>query len=346
MSYDSVSGLADKVETTRLDFRDCLLSLDILIESLDGAWEGKAKQEFDSAYKKARKKLAASSDAMKDFAEEVRKTAARQSETDHGTASSFSGALPFGPVAGKPALHASSAPVGASLYGNACPVQKASLYSRLKADYDAKGDTYKWFQYGSSAVRVVAGFATMVEGAVEVVTVAGAPVGVVHLMSGANEFGNAIVDGILVHDGLYDQVGQNNMLKEKLADSGKKMGAYFGNEEMGEAIGNASYYGLDVVNFLSDGQELLESFGNLNTAVTGTEKTSFVWGESKWEELVASEQKITVQPDVLVRRWMGIKPTEKGSIIFDAAKNTVSSYLSGNDMMQGIESFRDELSTQ
>ena len=330
MSYDSVTDFADAVESAQLDFRDFLLALDALVESLDGIWEGKAKNEFDSAYKKVRKKLAVSNDKIEDFSGEVRKTVDRQRETDQGSASSFNGALPFGMVAGKPALQSSvTFKSKQSLYGNACPVKRSGLFSTMKADYEAKGSTYKWAQYGSSAVRFISGSVQVLGGIGAVVTGAGAPVGVVQIISGANEAGNAVVDAILVHDELFDQVGQHNMLKDKLTESGRDLGVYFGNEDMGEAIGKASYYGLDAVNFLDGGKEMLETFGHLNTVTTGTEKASFVWGDIHLDDLTDPQKANPLDLHAQIHKWLGVNPASKRTLTIDSVRNVSSTYSSG-----------------
>ena len=68
MDYDPMLELAKQVGDMQTDFAEMLSSLDSLMESVDGQWEGKAQVEFAVAYSKLRPKLKTISEVLANYA--------------------------------------------------------------------------------------------------------------------------------------------------------------------------------------------------------------------------------------------------------------------------------------
>lgn len=121
--------------------------------------------------------------------------------------------------------------------------------------YYSQGTVYKIVQYGKAICTAAKGVCK-IAGAVGSLIGSGgmsAPVAVLALISGVNDVWNSIMDATYTYTGDYDKIGQN-MLKDKLAEGGKTIGSALGNEKIGELLGNATYYGIDIVTSLASMQ--------------------------------------------------------------------------------------------
>ena len=117
--------------------------------------------------------------------------------------------------------------------------------------YYSHGTVYKAVQYGKAALCAVKGVAKIAGGVASVLGSGGmsTPVAILSVISGGNDVYNAIMDAVYTSTENYDKVGQN-ALKDTLADGGKILGSALGNEKVGEFVGTATYYGIDLVTSL------------------------------------------------------------------------------------------------
>lgn len=118
--------------------------------------------------------------------------------------------------------------------------------------YYSHGKVYKVVQYGKAICTAAKGVSKIAGAVVSLIGSGGmsTPVAILALTSGVNDVWNSIMDATYTYTGDYDKIGQN-MLKDELVKGGKTLGSLFGNEKIGELIGNATYYGIDVVTSLA-----------------------------------------------------------------------------------------------
>lgn len=117
--------------------------------------------------------------------------------------------------------------------------------------YQSQGKLYQIVQYGKAALTAVKGVAKIAGGIGSLIGTGGmsTPVAILAITSGINDVWNSIMDGAYTYTEQYDKIGQN-LLKDKLVEGGKIIGAAMGNEKIGELLGNATYYGIDIVTSL------------------------------------------------------------------------------------------------
>ena len=135
--------------------------------------------------------------------------------------------------------------------------------SSLIKSYTEKGWVYQAVQYGKAVIKAAKGIKKIALGVGSLIGSGGlsTPVSVLMIISGCNDFYNSIIDGAYVATKQYDEVGKHNWLKDKLKEGGSAIGSYFGNEKVGEFIGNATYYGIDLVTSFAS---LKESYSKLS----------------------------------------------------------------------------------
>lgn len=142
--------------------------------------------------------------------------------------------------------------------------------------YYSQGEVYRWVQYGKAILKAAKGIFKIVKGVSSVVVSGGlsAPVAILMVVSGANDVYNALIDGAYTYTGEYDKIGKTNGLKDLLADSGGTLGKMIGNEQIGETIGNLTYYGIDLVTslaLLDDAFDRVKQFDYTNFSELGKE---------------------------------------------------------------------------
>ena len=117
--------------------------------------------------------------------------------------------------------------------------------------YNEKGTVYKIAQYGKAVLKAAKGITKITTAAGTIIATGGAtsPVAVLSIISGLNDIYNATNDAVNIHYEEYDEVGKD-FLKDKLVEGGRIIGSSLGNEKIGEVVGAATYYGIDIVTSL------------------------------------------------------------------------------------------------
>lgn len=193
--------------------------------------------------------------------------------------------------------------------------------------YKNKGAVYQAFQYGKCAYKIGKGACKLVGSVLSITTIAAIPVGICGAVTATNDIANGLADLSYVTKGEYDKVGQTNYLEDFLIDKGGEVGEMLGNEAAGETFGKVLYTGLEAVDFLDDTDKFLKSAGNLNTVITGTTGTSFVWGKTTFDDILNNEFKLYKPIDWVKGSFMD--PTSPMNFIVDAAHDIHSMYKGG-----------------
>ncbi len=149
------------------------------------------------------------------------------------------------------------------------------------------------WKYGKGAIKIAGAVSTLLAAVGLTATGVGAPIGagaiamaLFSLGTGCNDVANATADMIYSVTGQHDKVGTTNFLKSYLSDCGNTIGTYFGNPEMGELIGKATYLGIDTVSMLSSADKMLKALGDVDVLVTGTSRYSPVWGWTHFDNYI------------------------------------------------------------
>ena len=82
MDYSSMESLASDVVNMQTDFEKMCKSLESLVESLEGQWQGSAQKEFAIAYSKLKPQLGSISDVLKHFSERLNKLSPKIQNAD------------------------------------------------------------------------------------------------------------------------------------------------------------------------------------------------------------------------------------------------------------------------
>ena len=82
MDYEAMAELAKQVDVMQTDFVQMLDSLDDLVESVDGQWQGKAQVEFATAYSKLRPKLETIGEVLQNYATEINNAASSEQDVE------------------------------------------------------------------------------------------------------------------------------------------------------------------------------------------------------------------------------------------------------------------------
>lgn len=209
-------------------------------------------------------------------------------------------------------------------YGNVKKATKDCI-SWAKKSYKEHGAVYKAIQYGKAALKVGKAVVKIAGAVGTIATGVGVPIALLSIVSAGNDILNAVNDTAYVATGQYDQVGQNNVLKDFLAQQGGKIGSYFGNEAAGETFGKLVYTGIDVVTMLDGADKMLKAYGRVNTSLTGTTGYSSVWGKTTFDDVFKHEIKFDFKADVIARKIMHVHPSSEGNLIYEAASSTWSS---------------------
>lgn len=162
--------------------------------------------------------------------------------------------------------------VGVAIKKGAEKVKKKfeKAVENIATSYFTYGTAYKIVQYGKATLTAVKGIGKIVTGVGSVLGSGGLtlPVAVLAVISGANDVRNAMMDATYTYTGEYDKIGQN-WLKDKLADGGKTVGTILGNEKAGELLGNATYYGIDIVTSLASLDLAMDKIKQLSSTNVG-----------------------------------------------------------------------------
>lgn len=346
MTYSSALDIAKAIDDKRLDFNGMRGTLDNLVDTLNGQWEGAAQREFLTAYDKLKPKLKLISDTMERYSQEIRATVKAEREADATSSTGFRGldswfgvstvsTIATSVSAATSAAHLNSAAGSGSFfdsvaYGvNAVISGTKQIVTEVKKSYDEHRWAYDVWEYGKCVLKGTKAVIKIVGGAVSIATGAGIPMGVLSIISGVNDICNAAADWTYISLDAYDLVGTTNALKDKLTENGGIIGEYFGNKELGELFGKLTYTGIDVVTFLDSTDKMLKSLGKVNTVVTNTTGYSQVWGKTTFEDVLDNKMKFSLERDYFIRKMMGVDPSSSGNIVYEAAKSIYKTFTKG-----------------
>lgn len=321
MTYSSALEIARAIDDKRLDFNGMRDTLDRLVDSLSSEWEGAAQREFLTAYNKLKPKLKTISETMEQYSSEIRKAVSAQQEQELSSAKTFS------PIA-------AGAILGAGTSGTYCPEQSATSTTST----DEHGTLYKASIWGKSAWKCTKAVVKCVKAVGECATVVGLPMAAITALSAADDISSAISDVIYMEYGVYDMVGQTHAVEDMLVEKGQQFGALWGDEEAGETIGRTLYMGVQAVDLLDDTDKMLKSFGSLNTAVTGSTGTSFMWGKTEFDDIINNEYGMSIDTDVLFRRLVKLDPSSDFNILWDAGKAEYKALKSAKEFGEKLAS--------
>lgn len=228
-----------------------------------------------------------------------------------------------------------------------------SAIDRIKANYNNHGRVYDAVQYGKAAIKCVKGGVKIVGavttvggafaataatgGAAAPLTLGSASVALTEIISGGNDIINGVMDGAYVYTDQYEVVGTRNALRDYLAQKGRETGEMLGNAELGEMLGKGAYTTLDIYSFGKGVEKLGDSFGLLNTDLTGRTGYSPVLGETSYQDLFQHEIKMTSTSGV-IRNILGWSPASTTNLLYEVSENAVSLYQKGTKMVKSIMS--------
>lgn len=150
----------------------------------------------------------------------------------------------------------------------ACVVK--STITDVLISYYSHGTVYKVVEYGKATLTAVKGVIKITGGVASLFSSAGmsAPVAILAVTSGINDVWNSTMDATYTYTEQYDKIGKN-MLKDKLVEGGKTIGSALGNEKLGELLGNATYYGIDIVTSLESLHLSMDKIKQLSSTSMG-----------------------------------------------------------------------------
>lgn len=209
-------------------------------------------------------------------------------------------------------------------YGKAVVRKGEEIVSAVKDSYKNHGWAYDVTEYGKAALKAGKAVVKIVGGVAMCATVAGIPVGLCTIISAGDNFSGSICDAAAVATDNYDKVGTFHPIKDFVKERGALAGEMLGNRELGEKIGEFAYNGLDLVSLLTSGEEMLKSFGKINTDLTNTTGYSVLWGKTSFEDVM--NNKFGWSPTDIAKRLLGVDPNSTGNFITEAAENVVSLY--------------------
>ena len=91
MTYSSALEIAKAIDNKRLDFNGMRGTLENLVDSLSGQWEGTTQREFLTAYNKLKPKLKLISETMERYSKEIRAVVAAEEDQDKTSSTEFKG---------------------------------------------------------------------------------------------------------------------------------------------------------------------------------------------------------------------------------------------------------------
>lgn len=136
----------------------------------------------------------------------------------------------------------------------------------LKENYKNKGSVYKAVQYGKAAVKAIGGVSKVVVGVASLLGSGGLSslASGLSIVSGINDIVNAGADIYNTHNDNFDEIGKVNVLKDTLAYAGGKVGEVLGNEELGQKIGKAVFYGMEAYTAYANFSNAVDKVKQLN----------------------------------------------------------------------------------
>lgn len=218
-------------------------------------------------------------------------------------------------------------------YGNVVKTTKECV-SWVKDSYSNKGIVYDTLQYGKAALKVGKGVVKIVGAVGTIFGTAGGsiPLATLAIISAGNDIINGFNDAAYIYTDQYDMVGESNYLKEKVVEGGSQLGEMLGNKEAGEFAGEFIYTGVDVVSFLDGADEMLKSFGKVNTVVTGSTGYSSVWGKTEFDDVLDNEIKFGFDADYFIRKGLNVAPSSTGNIIYEGISSAYSTLKDAWDL--------------
>ena len=221
-----------------------------------------------------------------------------------------------------------------------------TLVSNVRDSYENHGWAYDVAEYGKCVLKGAKAVVQIVGGAVSIATGAGIPMGILSVISGVNDICNVAADWTYVSLDAYELVGTTNALKNTLTENGGIIGEYFGNKELGEFLGELTYTGIDVVTFLDSADQMLKSFGKVNTELTGTTGYSWVWGETSFDDVLDNkikfklDTKYIIDPAWTLKKVLGVDAASTANFIIDAIDDTKGVYDKAQKLVDQLGELR------
>jgi len=221
-----------------------------------------------------------------------------------------------------------------------------TVVSNVRDSYENHGWAYDVAEYGKCVLKGAKAVVQIVGGAVSIATGAGIPMGILSVISGGNDICNVAADWTYVSLDAYELVGTTNALKNTLTENGGLIGEYFGNRELGEFFGELTYVGMDVVTFLDSADQMLKSFGKVNTDITGTTGYSWVWGETSFDDVLDNkikfklDTKYIVDPTWTLKKVLGVDAASTTNFIIDAIDDTKGVFDDALDLGEQLVELR------
>jgi len=217
-------------------------------------------------------------------------------------------------------------------------------WDAIKQTYDYLLDSYAnhgWVYYvwegGKVLFKVAKAFVKIVGAVGTFASGVGIPIAILSIISAGNDMINAFTDAAYIYTKQYDMVGKTDILKDTLVKNAGTLGEMLGNKELGEKAGELVYYGIDLVSFLDGADDLMKSFGKLNTDVYGYSGHSFVWGDVSFDDVLDNEfsglKKLKLE-NILKNKILHIDPSSTIGLISDILDEAYKTYDSGNDLMK------------
>lgn len=191
--------------------------------------------------------------------------------------------------------------------GDAAIREGKKIISKVKKEYNKKGNFYKTVEYAKCGGKLIKGVVKLGGSLVAIATGGGIPLGMVAGISAGSDITDAITDFVYISNGQYDEVGESNALKDYLVDTTSEIGAQYGYEEAGGKVGETISHGVDLVSFLDDADDMLKSMGDADVAFTNTEHYSNIFGEVTSFDIVLEKPTGEIYTDAAKSVYDGIK---------------------------------------
>lgn len=214
-----------------------------------------------------------------------------------------------------------------------------NAYSKAKKSYEEKGTWYYalesaklLWKVGGAAVKIAGSVAGIASGV-------GIPIAICGLISAGNDLFNVFNDAYYLATNQLDEYGTKNLLKDCLVSGYGQLGELLGNREVGELVGELSYFGLDLVSFLNGAEKMLKSLGKVNTVVTDTTGYSKVWGWTHFDDIRDNQMKFDFKADYFIRKIMKVDPSSDLNIVYEGIKSVYSTLKKSLSIGEQIGNF-------
>jgi WXG100 family type VII secretion target len=86
MTYEAMKNASSQIKTHKTNFDDMISGMTTIVNSLNGQWEGVAKEEFESAFQSLKPTLQKFSQLLERYYEELDREVADMMEKEGGSA--------------------------------------------------------------------------------------------------------------------------------------------------------------------------------------------------------------------------------------------------------------------